>query len=139
MQQPADFFCKEFLPEHPRLEAPFLRGTAQAACVAQCRGTTSRTSPVQVQVLPRAPIWPASIKVMQRTFNPQNRARYPGGPPTHCLVVTAIREANRFKCWEADWQRRESNPARRVLTPTDLVQIQARQTILSGRASTARW
>src|SRR5687768_3859566 len=23
----------------------------------------------------------ASIKVMQRTFNPQNRARYPGGPP----------------------------------------------------------
>ena len=24
---------------------------------------------------------PASIKVMQRTFNPQNRARYPGGPP----------------------------------------------------------
>jgi hypothetical protein len=24
---------------------------------------------------------PASIKVMQRTFNPWNRARYPGGPP----------------------------------------------------------
>jgi hypothetical protein len=24
MQQPADFFCKEFLPEHHRLEAPFL-------------------------------------------------------------------------------------------------------------------
>jgi hypothetical protein len=23
MQQPADFFCKEFLPEHHRLEAPF--------------------------------------------------------------------------------------------------------------------
>ena len=23
-QQPADFFCKEFLPEHHRLEAPFL-------------------------------------------------------------------------------------------------------------------
>ncbi len=22
-QQPADFFCKEFLPEHHRLEAPF--------------------------------------------------------------------------------------------------------------------
>ena len=40
------------------------------ARVAQRRGTTSRTSPVQVQVLPRAPFWPASIKVMQRTFNP---------------------------------------------------------------------
>ena len=25
---------------------------------------------------------PASIKVMQRTFNPLNRERYPGGPPT---------------------------------------------------------
>jgi hypothetical protein len=25
--------------------------------------------------------WPASIKVMQRTFNPLNRERYPGGPP----------------------------------------------------------
>jgi hypothetical protein len=24
MQQPADFFCKETLPEHHRLEAPFL-------------------------------------------------------------------------------------------------------------------
>jgi hypothetical protein len=23
MQQPADFFCKEIEPEHPRLEAPF--------------------------------------------------------------------------------------------------------------------
>lgn len=32
----------------------------------------------------RAPAFagrPASIKVMQRTFNPWNRARYPGGPP----------------------------------------------------------
>ena len=28
-----------------------------------------------------SPFGPASIKVMQRTFNPQNRARYPGGPP----------------------------------------------------------
>jgi hypothetical protein len=25
MQQPADFYCKEFLPEHHRLEAPFFR------------------------------------------------------------------------------------------------------------------
>ena len=24
MQQPADFFCKEFLPEHHRLEAPLI-------------------------------------------------------------------------------------------------------------------
>ena len=33
-----------------------LCGTAPAARVAQCRGTTSRASPVQVQVLPRAPV-----------------------------------------------------------------------------------
>lgn len=29
----------------------------------------------------RGCFWPASIKVMQRTFNPWNRVRYPGGPP----------------------------------------------------------
>ena len=75
-QQSADFFCKETLPVQPRLEAPLL-----FARVAQCRGTTSRASPVQVRVLPRAPFRPASIKVMQRTFNPLNRERYPGGPP----------------------------------------------------------
>src|ERR1017187_587444 len=62
-------------------------GSIPFARVAQCRGTRSRTSPVQVQILPRAPIWPASIKVMQRTFNPWNRAHYPGGPPIHCRVV----------------------------------------------------
>ncbi len=28
---------------------------------------------------------PASIKVMQRTFNPWNRERYPGGPPSFAL------------------------------------------------------
>ena len=32
-------------------------------------------------------IRPASIKVMQRTFNPLNGERYPGGPPIHCRVV----------------------------------------------------
>ena len=36
---------------------------------------------MQVRILPRAPFRPASIKVMQRTFNPLNRERYPGGPP----------------------------------------------------------
>ena len=36
---------------------------------------------MQVQNLSRAPFRPASIKVMQRTFNPLNRERYPGGPP----------------------------------------------------------
>jgi hypothetical protein len=30
---------------------------------------------------------PASIKVMQRTFNPLNGERYPGGPPFRCRVV----------------------------------------------------
>ena len=45
------------------------------------RDTTSRASPVRVRILPRASFRPASIKVMQRTFNPLNRARYPGGPP----------------------------------------------------------
>ena len=50
-------------------------------------GTTSRASIVQVQVLPRAPFRPASIKVMQRTFNPLNGEHYPGGPTNHCLVV----------------------------------------------------
>ena len=44
------------------------------------RDATSRASPVQVRILPRAPFRPASIKVMQRTFNPLNRERYPGGP-----------------------------------------------------------
>ncbi len=34
---------------------------------------------------------------------------------------------------------RSVTAAYRVLTPTDLVQIQARQPILAGRASTARW
>jgi hypothetical protein len=29
--------------------------------------------------------WPASIEVMQRTFNPWNRERYPGGPPSFAL------------------------------------------------------
>ena len=64
------------------------------SCSPTRRGTTSRASPAQVQTLPRAPAFalraparranfrPASIKVMQRTFNPQNRARYPGGPPS---------------------------------------------------------
>ena len=37
---------------------------------------------MQVRILPRAPFWPASIKVMQRTFNPLNWERYPGGPPS---------------------------------------------------------
>ena len=80
-QQPADSFCKEILPVQPRLEAPFFVALRQAARVAQCRGTTSRASPLQVRILPRAPFRPASIKVMQRTFNPLNRERYPGGPP----------------------------------------------------------
>src|SRR5579872_2678214 len=34
-------------------------------------------------------IRPASIKVMQRTFNPWNRARYPGGPPAFALRAMA--------------------------------------------------
>ena len=45
------------------------------------RDTSPRASPVRVRILPRAPFRPASIKVMQRTFNPLNRERYPGGPP----------------------------------------------------------
>ncbi len=45
------------------------------------RGTASRTPPVQVQFLPRAPFRTASIEAMQRPFKPQSRERYPGGPP----------------------------------------------------------
>ena len=75
-------------PVQFRVGAPIFR-----SCSPISRGTTSRASPVQVRTLPRAPAFalrasarranfgPASIKVMQRTFNPQNRARYPGGPP----------------------------------------------------------
>ncbi len=51
------------------------------SCSPTSRDTTSRASLVQVRILARAPFRPASIKVMQRTFNPLNRERYPGGPP----------------------------------------------------------
>jgi hypothetical protein len=41
MQQSADFFCKEIVPEHPRLEAPFpLLGYLHAT--AQLLGSVSR-------------------------------------------------------------------------------------------------
>ena len=55
--------------------------SSPTARVAQRRGTTLRASPVPVRIRPRAPFRPASIKVMQRTFNPLNGERYPGGPP----------------------------------------------------------
>src|SRR5205814_7789635 len=81
LQQSVDFFCKEIVPVQLRVEAPFL-----SLASSNRRDTTSRASPVRVRILPRAPFRPASIKVMQRTFNPLNRERYPGGPPK-CRVI----------------------------------------------------
>ena len=87
---------RPFLPPCSSLWISFVKrpcrcnsgGRLQSFCSrTQRRGTTSRTSPVQVRALPRAPFWPASIKVMHRTFNPLNRERYPGGPPIYCRVV----------------------------------------------------
>jgi len=59
----------------------------QFRCVVQAfarghhRDTTSRASVVQGRILPRAPFWPASFKVKQRSFKPLNSERYRGGPP----------------------------------------------------------
>lgn len=39
---------------------------------------------------------PASIKVMQRTFNPLNRERYPGGPPIHFTASWCNRSMSGF-------------------------------------------
>ena len=48
----------------------------------QCRCESCREhQPSLFELRLGEPVWPASIKVMQRTFNPQNRAHYPGGPP----------------------------------------------------------
>ena len=83
-QQPADFFCKEILPGQHRLEAPSC-GAAQAARVAQCRGTTSRASPVRVQVPSRAPIsWSRSHSRPAPGFYPDMvRVQLPPAPPIH--------------------------------------------------------
>ena len=75
MQQPADRFCKAILPEQHRLEAPILAlrqfGSAQAARVVQqqrhdVESVASAGANPAVSTIFR----PASIKVMQRTFNP---------------------------------------------------------------------
>lgn len=53
-------------------------------CKPHCptsRGTALRASPGPARIRPRAPICPASIKVLPWTFNPQNRTRYPSGSP----------------------------------------------------------
>src|SRR5450755_3738231 len=88
---------------------------------------------------PRALIWPASIKVMQRTFNPQNRARYPGGPPIRTrsaeFGTRNCCPASRLVCncstlctlGSALQLPRGVTAAYRVLTTTNLVQVQARQ------------
>ena len=52
------------------------RGRRPCGCES-CR----EHQPSLSELRPGEPIWPASIRVMQRTFNPLNRERYPGGPP----------------------------------------------------------
>ncbi len=95
-QQPAGALCTDAEPEQHRREAPSHRSRSPSVCTRP-RDTTPRASSLHVQLLPRAPtwcspsggsaspLWPASIEVMQRTFNPRNRERYPGGPPSFAL------------------------------------------------------
>jgi hypothetical protein len=65
------------LPGTPtNLKRDTWRVTSDRICSGRRCSSSCHLSPVT-----RHPIRPASIKVMQRTFNPQNRARYPGGPP----------------------------------------------------------
>src|SRR5437667_9252659 len=78
MQQPADFFCKEIVSERHRLEAPF--HSARVVQPAETRRRERRQC--GCESCREHQFRPASIKVMQRTFNPLNRERYPGGPPT---------------------------------------------------------
>ena len=59
----------------------------------------------------------ASIAVMQRTFNPQNRARYPGGSPAFARSFGSASPS----------LPRGVTAAHRVLTPAVRVQLQARQ------------
>ena len=88
LQQSADFFCKEVEPGRHRQEDPFLSSRSPTAETRrrerrQCRCKSCREhqpSPAELRL--GGPSRPASIKVMQRTFNPLNRERYPGGPPT---------------------------------------------------------
>ena len=93
----ADFPCKKVVPGQDRREAPIRCAPANSSrspslCRQPPRHDVESVVLVAVRkhqrrILPRAPFRPASIKVMQRTFNPWNRARYPGGPPIHCRVV----------------------------------------------------
>jgi hypothetical protein len=76
---------------------------------------------------------------MQRTFNPWNRARYPGGPLHLRFGIYDLREATKSPAARKSsfvnrkWKSSAFNLPRgvtaacRVLTPTVLVRIQARQ------------
>jgi hypothetical protein len=84
-----------------RVRAPSFSEVPTAAargCRRLCAGSRARAPAVepalrQVSYARRAQgstgdcdhSWPASIEVMQRTFNPWNRERYPGGPPSFAL------------------------------------------------------
>src|SRR5437899_8340967 len=71
MQQPADFFCKEIVSERHRLEAPF--HSARVVQPAETRRRERRQC--GCESCREHQFRPASIKVMQRTFNPLNSER----------------------------------------------------------------
>jgi hypothetical protein len=81
--------CRFLLYRNPDGASP--SGGSNFARVVQAfarghRRDTSRASAVRMWwpcagTLPRAPIWPASFKVKQRSFKPLNSEHYRGGPP----------------------------------------------------------
>ena len=112
MQQPADFFCKEFLPEHHRLEAPI-----SFARVVQA-GTADPTDRESVSLGGASPLSPTNFTESK----PQQTGT--GLLIRYGEVATTSGSTNSLP--------RGVTAACRALTPTVLVRIQARQPIYAS-------
>jgi len=69
------------VPERYRTRAPLAHCGLRIADCEFSEGSDSRTPVFKSAICNLQSQWPASIKVMQRSFKPLNRERYPGGPP----------------------------------------------------------